>query len=163
MTGLSLLGPDFSRRLGRSLARLVLVLWVGGLWSVGYLVVPVLFSRLPTMVAGELAGKLFALIAWIGIVAGGYLLVYGSRVFSAGPGRRWRMGLLFGLWGLAWAQLLWLQPLIAGIKAQSATAQALGSDFAFWHGVSSLLYLFQSLAGAVLVAMGLEERRSDRV
>lgn len=157
------MGADFPGRLCRFLARLLLTLWVGGLWSVGYLVVPVLFSRLPTMVAGELAGKLFALITWIGIAAGACLLLYGSRTFPSGAGRLRRMSLLFALWGLAWAQLLWLQPLIAGIKAQSATAPSLGGDFAFWHGVSSLLYLFQSLAGAVLVAMGLEERRSDRV
>ena len=43
-----------------NLQRIILTFWIGGMWAVGYLVVPVLFQQLPTpQMAGDLAGTLF--------------------------------------------------------------------------------------------------------
>jgi len=50
-------------------------------------------------------------------------------------------------------------PLLVDLKAGALAAEGvevmrstLASRFAFWHGVSSVLYLIQSLLGAALVA-----------
>lgn len=145
------------------LARFLLTLWVGGLWAIGYLAAPVLFAGLPRLQAGQVAGQVFSLIGWIGVVAGAYLLAYVYRAWPSGRARQWRLALLGMLWGSALAQLFWLQPAIAAIKAQLppmvAEGATLGTAFAFWHGLSSALYLLQSLVGLVVVGLGGSEGR----
>ena len=81
--------PD-SLRVGETLIQ---TLWVGGLWIVGYVVAPSLFARLDdTRLAGELAGGLFDLMAWISMVCG-LLLVAAENGSGRPPGirrlRRW--------------------------------------------------------------------------
>ena len=52
-----------------SLEHVVLTLWVGGMWTTGYLVTPVLFSTLQDrMLAGNIAGRLFGVLSVIGLV-----------------------------------------------------------------------------------------------
>ncbi|MDP3440425.1 MAG: DUF4149 domain-containing protein, partial [Azonexus sp.] len=51
-------------------------LWIGGLWTIGYVVVPVLFSSLgDRQLAGVIAGKLFGLIGWVSLGCAAYLLI----------------------------------------------------------------------------------------
>jgi hypothetical protein len=48
-----------------------------------------------------------------------------------------------------------LQPILADLKAQAlpldVMKSALASQFMTWHGISSILYLIQSLLGIALV------------
>lgn len=145
-----------------ALARTALVIWLGGLWAVGYLVAPILFGSLPRLQAGEIAGRLFAFIAWIGLMVGAGLLVHGRRYFPAGRQRQWRLWLLGLMWLLAAFQLFWFQPVIAEIKAHLPPLRddvvTLGAEFARWHGISSAAYLLQSLAGLALLFFGGVER-----
>ena len=58
------------RRFWEGLAGVSLVLWIGGMWAIGYIAAPVLFASLgDKQLAGMLAGKLFGVIAWVGIAA----------------------------------------------------------------------------------------------
>jgi hypothetical protein len=149
-----------------ALARTALVLWLGGLWTVGYLVAPVLFASLSRLQAGEIAGRLFSLIAWIGLVVGAGLLFHGRRFFLAGRQRQWRLLLLGLMCVLAALQLFWFQPVIADIKAHLPPLRddvvTLGPEFARWHGISSAAYLLQSLAGLALLFLGGVEREGLR-
>ena len=53
------------------LKRLVLTVWLGMIWSVGYLAAPILFETLDDRaLAGLVAGKLFTTVAWVSLVAG---------------------------------------------------------------------------------------------
>lgn len=64
-------------------ANLLLVVWIGSLMALGAISAPVLFSALgDKQLAGMLAGKMFAVGAWVGISAGIYLLVH--RLFRDG-------------------------------------------------------------------------------
>ena len=42
--------------------RLLLTLWIGALWSIGYLAVPMAFANLDVTIAGDYAGKLFSAV-----------------------------------------------------------------------------------------------------
>jgi len=54
----------------------LLALWVGGIWTIGYLVAPVLFTTLPDRsVAALVAGRLFSDSAVIGMYLGSVLMV----------------------------------------------------------------------------------------
>lgn len=54
---------------------LLLVIWIGGIWTVGYIVAPVLFSTLDDRsTAALVAGKLFSIVGITGLYCGSLLL-----------------------------------------------------------------------------------------
>jgi len=144
------------RKLSEALWFIAITLWVGGLWAIGYIVAPVLFSSLgDRQLAGMVAGKLFALIGWIGLGSAAYLLLFllvrqGGQVFK---GAVFWLVLLMAL--LAAASQFGIQPLMAQLKADALPREVMASvlrdRFAAWHGISSILYLVQSLLGLWLV------------
>ena len=144
------------RRFADALDSIALTLWVGGLWAIGYGVAPTIFSTLADrQLAGILAGKLFALIGWVGLVCAAYLLL--SMLFSLGGRvlRRWVFWLLLVMLALTAASQFGLQPWLAQLKAEALPREVMESvlrdRFATWHGISSILYLVQSLLGVLLV------------
>jgi len=144
------------KKIADGAALLALTAWVGGLWGIGYVAVPVLFQTLPDrMLAGLLAGKMFALVAYIGIASACYLLAYhlnasGREALRQAVFRAIVVMLLLTLTGQ-----FGIQPIMVDLKAQALPADVMHSAFAdrfrMLHGVSSILYLLQSLLGAFLV------------
>ncbi len=138
------------------LRNVLLTLWVGGLWVTGYMVAPLLFSSLPDrMLAGMLAGKMFAAISWVGFVCGIYLLIDSAN----------RSGTSALKEGFFWAVLLMLvltaaghfgiQPVIEHLKEEAMPRDVMQSvfqdRFRTWHGISSVVYLVESVLGLYLV------------
>ena len=152
------------RRLTDALFTVALTLWVGGLWAIGYLVAPTLFASLADrQLAGMLAGKLFALIGWVGLVCAAYLLLVllvrlGGAVF-----KRAIFWLLVVMLALTLVSQFGLQPLIAQLKAEAMPREVMESvlrdRFATWHGISSILYLVQSVLGLWLAVVGARATR----
>ena len=63
---------------------IVITLWVGALWITG-LTAYVLFDTLQDkQLAGNLAGKLFTIVSYIGVASAFYLLI--GRLFAFGTG-----------------------------------------------------------------------------
>jgi hypothetical protein len=138
------------------LEKIAIVLWVGGLWAIGYIAAPVLFIQLADkQLAGNLAGSMFTVIAYIGIACGVYLLIYRLNQFGGNAFKQ----------AFVWAVLLMLlitvgmqfgiQPIMESLKEQAmpkAVMQSIFSDrFAHWHGVSRIAYIIESLLGLVLL------------
>lgn len=144
------------KNLPRHLALLAATTWVGGLWAIGYLAVPILFHAQPDrQLAGMLAGQMFVTLGHLGIVCGVYLLAW--RLAENG-----RNAIREGLFLTAAAMLLLtllsqfgIQPLMAELKAHALPLEVsqspYASQFRMWHGLSSIAYLLQSLLGAFLV------------
>lgn len=131
------------------LEAVIQTLWVGALWTVGYLVAPALFAHFPdTATAGRVAGRLFTLVTWLSLACGAALLVLGRL-------RRGRLGarggLVIAMAGLLAASHFLVRPLMEAARLPDG---APGPGFGAWHGVSSLLYLAASLAGLALVIHG---------
>ena len=58
------------------LALIFITIWVGALWAIGYLAAPTLFSTLSDkQLAGMVAGRLFTLVAYVGMASAAYLLL----------------------------------------------------------------------------------------
>jgi hypothetical protein len=144
------------RRFWDGLAGTLLVLWIGGMWAIGYVAAPVLFANLgDKQLAGVLAGRLFEVMAWVGITAALYLLIY--RIARDGGAALktlffWMVALMLAL---TLAGHFGVQPILQGLKDQAmpqAVMQSVFADrFRHWHGVSSILYLIQSALGLLLV------------
>ncbi|HZV99132.1 MAG TPA: DUF4149 domain-containing protein [Methylophilaceae bacterium] len=138
------------------LALITVTAWVGAIWAIGYLAAPALFYTLSDkQEAGMLAGKMFTVVAYVGIASAFYLLVH----------RLLRFGTPALKQGFFWATVVMLlltlaghfgiQPLLAELKAEAMPADVMQSVFASrfktWHGVASIAYLMESLLGFVLV------------
>lgn len=144
------------RKLSEALWFVAITLWVGGLWAIGYIAAPVLFSSLgDRQLAGLVAGKLFSLIGWIGLGSAAYLLLFllvrqGGQVFKGAV-----FWLVLSMAVLVAASQFGIQPLMAQLKADALPREVMASvlrdRFAAWHGISSILYLVQSLLGLWLV------------
>ena len=135
----------------------LLTLWVGGLWITGYLVVPALFASLDDrMLAGDLAGSVFSLMSWVGLACGGLLLL-GEVLRQRGRSlTSWRLWVLAAMLVIVAIGLFALQPQMQALKAQGigpGSVQAI--EFGRLHGVSSVLFLINSILGLVLVGAGM--------
>jgi len=128
--------------------RILLTLWVGGLWAIGYMVAPALFATLDERaLAGSLAGVMFSLIARVGLVCGGLLLLF-NQLRSGGRRGNWRALVLLLMLSLIAAGEFVLAPMIAGLREQGLVDS---TQFARLHGLAAIAYLVTSLLGLLLV------------
>jgi hypothetical protein len=108
------------------------------------------------MLAGMLAGKMFTGIAWIGIACGIWLLLFRFVRFGASAMKQSYFWIVLLMLLLTLAGHFGIQPIMAQLKEAALpkdVMQSLFRDrFATWHGVSSVVYLIQSLLGLALVA-----------
>ena len=134
-------------------------LWVGSFITVGFLVVPVLFSTLgDRQVAGMVAALLFKATAYIGVALSGFLMVMANHLVRQGHHHytliRWiLLGMLACVIGAAFIIIPWMnslrdQALYAGLAIRESSNAML---FGRLHGVSSVLFMIQSALGLLLV------------
>lgn len=151
------------------LRRVVVTVWAGSLWTVGYLVAPVLFATLPDRsLAGTIAGHMFRTETWLSIVCGLMVLMLlgwpGRDADSAGNdqvAQEWQrtrkllMGVTLAMLACTLIGYVGLQPAIAAIRDAAGPGglqdAALRERFGLLHGLSSGLYLLQSLLALLLV------------
>jgi hypothetical protein len=115
------------------------------------------------VLAGELAGNLFGLVAWVGMACAAWLLAYlvacAGAGLCGGPQCFW---LVLAMLALALVGHFGIQPILAQLKAEawphSVMESAVKSRFAAWHGVAGGLYTLQCLLGAALVLLQGRER-----
>ena len=139
------------------LAAWAVALWVGGLWAVGYLAAPTLFYNLEDrVVAGMLAGKMFSYIGWVGLACGGWLLLFRLVRFGGGVFKQGFFWIALTMLLLTLAQQFGIQPIMQELKDQAGAQDVMNSlfkdRFATWHGISSAVYLIESLLGLALAA-----------
>jgi hypothetical protein len=138
--------------------RLLTVVWVGSLLTIGYAVAPVLFMSLDRISAGAVAAQLFRIQGLVGVVCGVLLLVLANVLVRRGDEayRRVRW-LIAGMLVCVLVGYFALQPFMNAMRLAALQA---GSDvghsvyatrFGILHGVSSLFYLIESLLGLALV------------
>lgn len=145
-------------RLAEHLYSIVIALWVGAMWAVGYLVAPTLFHMLDDrMLAGKVAGQLFTYVAWLGMAVAAYLLVFVALRRESGAFRNSVFWIVLVMLALTVAGYFGIQPILNQLKADSFPREvmesALRNRFAVWHGVSSIVYLVQSVLGLLLVVI----------
>ena len=153
-----------------ALCAIALTAWVGGLWSIGYLAVPVIFHAQPDkQLAGMLAGEMLNAVGYLGLVCGGILLL--GEICTAGCGHTRKIWQKKTFWIIA-AMLVFgliiqfgLSPVMADLKIQARPLDVMHSAFAdrfkMLHGVSSILYLLESLLGLYLVTKSTMTKRID--
>jgi MFS family permease len=145
-------------RFFEALYSIAIAAWVGGMLAIGYIAAPVLFAQLADRtMAGNLAGAMFSVTAWVGLACGSYIVLFilvrkGWRAILSGI-----FWIVVAMLALTAAGHFGIQPVLAQLKADALPRQVMESAmrdrFAAWHGVSSIVYLVQSLLGLALVLM----------
>jgi hypothetical protein len=138
---------------------LLLSLWAGSIWTIGYVVAPMLFSVLDDrMLAGHIAAYLFRAEGWIVLVGALILLLWTSisKAWFASSGKiKAAQVILLTIIVCAAVGLFVLQPMMADLKTNANGHDVLLSQnkeyFARLHIISSVVYLVQSLLAALLV------------
>ena len=137
-------------------ARLLLITaWAGSLWTVGYLVAPMLFTTLSDRVlAGTIAGSLFRAQAWVSVVCGVVLLILFARARELAC-RDSSLRLVAAMLCCVAVGYFGLQPLMASLREAAGPGGvmegAARTQFGLLHGAASLIYLLQSVLAAALV------------
>lgn len=133
------------------LAIITATFWIGGLWVVG-IVAYELFKLIPeAQLAGNIAGQLFRMMAYVGMAASIYLLI--QRVYQYGTnalkqGFFWIIMLMLLLILISH---LGINPLLEKFKLEAMPKDVMESvfadRFATWHGISSIAYLLECFLG----------------
>ena len=138
---------------------LVSGLWVGSFITIGFLVVPVLFTTLgDRQVAGMVAASLFKTTAYLGVALSAFLMVMANHLVAQGNNHyritRWiLLGMLACTISAAFIIIPWMnslrdQALYLGLSVRESSNAAL---FSRLHSVSSTLFMIQALLGLALV------------
>lgn len=142
-------------QLGSYLFTILLTLWVGSLWAFGFAAALLQKQLADKTLAGNLAGQLFAAVAWLGMVAGVYALIYLFRQTGAGVMKTLVFWLLFFMLLFTVASHFGITPILSQLRSDAfpheVLASAFRSRFLAWHGVSSVIYLIEAGLGLVLV------------
>jgi hypothetical protein len=124
-----------------------LSIWVAALWwaslsTLGFLVVPLLFTYLPApAVAGAMAAKLFSAQTWVSTVCGLFLLmVTRSNNVPAGKSID-SVAIILILFALLMALL---------VEFAVAPRIVMRENLKIWHSVGSGMYLLQWLCAVVI-------------
>ncbi len=142
--------------MSQKITLVVITFWVGALWATGF-VAYVLFKSLPDnhQLAGNLAGQLFTIVRYIGMVSAFYLLIQRLLDYGTSALKQAYFWALLVMLLLVLAEHFGIQPILAQLKTEALPSDVMHSIFAErfgkWHGVASVAYLVECLLGFVLV------------
>lgn len=135
---------------------LIATFWVGSLWTIGYLVAPILFATLPDRaLAGTIAGSLFRAEAWLSLICAMALITlikFASREREANRPVLW---FVLGMLACTLIGYFSLQPFMAALREAAGASGVMDpqsrAQFGVLHGISSVFYLVQSVLGVALI------------
>ena len=137
------------------LCALLTSLWLGMQVMAGYVAAPILFERLGKQEAGNIAGVLFSINNYFGLLAWivAWLVVRSSQNRSLNNNDKVAPKFIILLLLLTASNQFLISPVIAAHKTGTANwlLSLLGCSFGMWHGISSIIYLVCSVLGLGLL------------
>ena len=137
------------------LCALLTSLWLGMQVMAGYVAAPILFERLGKQEAGNIAGVLFSINNYFGLLAWtmAWLVVRSSQNRSLNNNGKAAPKFIILLLLLTASNQFLISPVIAAHKTGTANwlLSLLGGSFGMWHGISSIIYLVCSVLGLGLL------------
>ena len=137
------------------LCTLLTSLWLGMQVMAGYVAAPILFERLGKQEAGNIAGVLFSINNYFGLLAWivAWLVVRSNQNRSFSDNGKVAPKFIILLLLLTASNQFLISPVIAAHKTGTANwlLSLLGGSFGMWHGISSIIYLVCSVLGLGLL------------
>ena len=133
--------------------RLLLTLWVGSIWAIGYITAPFAFMYFEDIeMASGFVGKLFIIVNYLGLACGSALVI---RYASLGQHAMtlWRFWVTVTMLILVVFIHFYLQVEISVIKSLDwRQNSALSDQFNLLHHIGTVVYALLSILGLALVA-----------
>ncbi len=124
---------------------MVAALWWGSLTALGFVIVPMLFTHMPSpAAAGQLAAKLFTAQTWLSIGCAMFLLLIYNQKAGLAADLRGRAAIVFIVSGLLLAVLVEF-----GLSPRIVSARADGGNLKLLHGLGSAMYFGQWLCAGL--------------
>ncbi len=141
--------------MGQKITALFFAIWLGTQLCGGYVVAPVLFQSLPKMTAGSIAGQIFHVVSYFGIIAFVALLLSLKSIHKNAYFKQARVRLALLALILIVINEFMVTPVIEALKTNQAHVliNLISDSFGMWHGVSSLIFLMISFLGIILALM----------
>lgn len=143
----------------KRIAAVLMSISLGVQISIGYIAVSILFTYLDRIIAGQLAGELFhvvhylSLFTWIiALIAMGRTSAWEYNTKNK-PTKKWIIVLLI----LFTTSEFLLSPTIAAFKINqtSLLTSWFGGDLKTWHGISSTIYLIETVLSLSITSKSL--------
>ena len=120
---------------------MIAALWWGSLTALGFVVVPMLFTYLPSpATAGQMAAKLFTAQTWLGIACAMFLLLICNQKEASAQDLRAQAAIKFIVAGLLLAVLVEF-----AVSPRIVSARVDGGNLKLLHGLGSVMYFGQWL------------------
>ena len=120
---------------------MIAALWWGSLTALGFVIVPMLFTHLPSpAVAGQIAAKLFTAQTWLSIACAMFLLLIFNQKEAVNVDIRSQSAIKFVVTGLLLVVLVEF-----GLSPRIVSARLDGGNLKLLHGLASALYFGQWL------------------
>ena len=120
---------------------MIAALWWGSLTALGFVIVPMLFTHLPSpAAAGQLAAKLFTAQTWLSIACAMFLLLIYNQKEASAQDVRAQDAIKFIVTGFLLAVLVEF-----GLSPRIVSARADGGNLKLLHGLGSAMYFGQWL------------------
>lgn len=139
----------------RRLPLLIVALWAGALWMTG-LAAYILFDTLPDrQLAGNLAGKLFTVVSYIGLASALYLLAHQWLTLGKGALHNSFFKIILLMLLLTLIGHFGIQAILQNLKTQALPLEVMksshASQFGMWHGIAGLLYALECILAIFMV------------
>jgi hypothetical protein len=134
----------------QALERTLLTFWIGGLWTSGFVVAPLLFAELDDRaLAGSLAGAVFGVMSYAGLACGACLLLINWLLRDRRRFIAWPSFVIVAMLVLTACGEFILAPWIAELRVQGLTES---TRFVQAHGIASGVFLVNCVLGLILVS-----------
>jgi Domain of unknown function (DUF4149) len=118
---------------------MIAALWWGSLTALGFVIVPLLFTHLPSpAAAGQMAAKLFTSQTWLSIACAMFLLLIYNQKEAVDQDIRGQAAIKFVVTGLLLAVLVEF-----GLSPRIVSARVDGSNLKLLHSLGSAMYFGQ--------------------
>ncbi|NQW93043.1 MAG: DUF4149 domain-containing protein [Polaromonas sp.] len=120
---------------------MIAALWWGSLTALGFVIVPMLFTHLPSpAAAGQMAAKLFTAQTWLSIACCMFLLLIFNQKDSEYQDTGGKAAIKFIVTGLLLVVLVEF-----GLSPRIVSARSDGGNLKLLHGLGSVMYFGQWL------------------
>ena len=138
--------------------RILLTLWIGGMWVMGLLVAPTLFKNYERVLAGDIAGRLFSVLNVAGMVCAVLLMISGLMRARLTIWRDWRAAVLLFMLAITLVGEFGVATRMRELKELFAVSSTTSGEFQWLHRTASILFLVNSVLGLLLVIFGTRPR-----